>query len=794
MSGLRLTGTVQFSQAIRIYYKLTDLGQAVAGRKLGRALQAVTHAAGQLSSEPRLTEVSGSVEEVHPAYVPLAAAIPPGRRRQSYPFTLNNLVPPGAKAYGRHGLQNMLEALARSGQGHPVPNLTGEKQDGTFSKFDSAALTQMLSADGALYRGVKTGRQVLLLPDGRKARIRVRYTDVRHMYWQDKSEMEGYQHGTDQNVQTLLQQKTKSRGGALNVPFPTPVPGLYAGLRTAAGAVDTNTVSEAGQNSTEKRTWQREDGASYHLYVGTAVSVEAQDPHGNWLPPEYTYGAVKIAVDESQADQLGIPQVDRLVARAYAAPSKQQQQAQTQLDAINPAPPQLNPPRLATGKDGEDQAHRDLIDAYRHYLDIGQAIDIADRNRKNTTTRWSRPAPPRVLTRAGLLAEVDVLAAENPEVGGSKRCVDLLVGLRKGLYPGGVRPAGTADDLGVDHGPVRRVDDGGVDSAQARRLVAPGAGEWVRVSSWSDLNAEVSLLGAGSAAFVLSDDESHAFAVYYSVDGGLLRVEPQADAGGRLIGAGDDPGWSVAHARVLVVDAAGRVDNTGLATVVESQSTARAVVDLPSGLGYGSLRRPPGGTSVGTSVGTSDGSPGDPQLSWPDSAAGPTSVDGLGGGGGVEAVGVAADTASTPSTPPIRLRRWGRGGGSRSMSIGAGWRRGRGKRVWLMCGGSIGSCGKVSRPWVCRVRATVSITRCSRGSTTGCRRLCRPPTRIGPRSRRSGLCATGWPMRWRPISRRTTRRGGLTETWNRARWCTTSPMPGGPMSMSRPGWRCRRSI
>ena len=182
MSGLRLTGTVQFGQGMRIHYTLTDLGPAVAGRKLGRGLQAITDAGHRLTS-PRLRQVSGHVDEIHPVYVPLAAVIAPGRHLPAYPFTLNNLIPPGAKVTGRHGLAAIYDAVADTRRGKDASKITGVHRDGTLAAFDTTALAQMLSTHGGLYTGVATGRKVLLLPDGRPARIRAWYTDVRHMYW-----------------------------------------------------------------------------------------------------------------------------------------------------------------------------------------------------------------------------------------------------------------------------------------------------------------------------------------------------------------------------------------------------------------------------------------------------------------------------------------------------------------------------------------------------------------------------------------------------------------------------------
>ena len=148
--------------------------------------------------------------------------------------------------------------------------------------------------------------------------------------------------------------------------------------------------------------------------------------------------------------------------------------------------------------------------------------------------------------------------------------VALLGGLKDQFYPDGVRQSGSQGDLASG-------------SRQVEQNLVPGPG-WSGVSSWQDLHDAVRQTGPGSTAFVLFGRQSgmgHGIALHHGLDGTIVRLDVQA-APGRQIVAGLDGLEAPTAVRAVVLDGTGRVIDGALAPVVESTSTARAIVDAPT--------------------------------------------------------------------------------------------------------------------------------------------------------------------------------------------------------------------
>lgn len=167
-------------------------------------------------------------------------------------------------------------------------------------------------------------------------------------------------------------------------------------------------------------------------------------------------------------------------------------------------------------------------------------------------------------------------------------CVVLLNGILESLFRARLapipRPADTVDDLAVGTG-------------HARDTLAPGA-QWVRVSSWQDVEHAVVKAGVGSTALVLWQRPAgigHAFALHHTADRDdpLQWIDPHNARGDRLIDITRLP--SAVHTRVLILDPTGKEIRATLtpdapgapASTSESASAVRAVIDAPTDPRYG---------------------------------------------------------------------------------------------------------------------------------------------------------------------------------------------------------------
>jgi hypothetical protein len=156
-------------------------------------------------------------------------------------------------------------------------------------------------------------------------------------------------------------------------------------------------------------------------------------------------------------------------------------------------------------------------------------------------------------------------------------CLDLLEALTQALcrrdgepfLPGGVKAAGTADDLVLGTaGPGRRL--------------APGA-DWRPIASWASLAKAVTSAGPGATGLVLwlrRTGPGHAFGVHNVAGKGPRWIELQAPPGHRVTGI--SPGYPAAGARAVVVDRTGRVIEEALPPVAESRVPALALTDPPA--------------------------------------------------------------------------------------------------------------------------------------------------------------------------------------------------------------------
>ncbi|MFF4653506.1 hypothetical protein [Streptomyces sp. NPDC001380] len=215
-----------------------------------------------------------------------------------------------------------------------------------------------------------------------------------------------------------------------------------------------------------------------------------------------------------------------------------------------------------------------------------------------------RAAPRLALDETRLRTLVDAVAAEHRLPDGAaglppENCVSLLRHLERRLHPGlfSGGPARWEPPSGVRAGTA--LDDLAVGTGRAADSLTAGRG-WGRVgTSWEPLLSSVADQGVGTTALVLVHRPGgligHALALHQTTDGPRW-IELQGPAGDR-VHAAVPGGLSPAHARAVLIDAAGRVVGHGLPDWQESDSTAVASMDAPGDRRYGAAGAGTGGTS-----------------------------------------------------------------------------------------------------------------------------------------------------------------------------------------------------
>ncbi|MEU2289179.1 hypothetical protein ABZ614_46195, partial [Streptomyces sp. NPDC013178] len=184
------------------------------------------------------------------------------------------------------------------------------------------------------------------------------------------------------------------------------------------------------------------------------------------------------------------------------------------------------------------------------------------------------PRVVRVLDRAGLTGVVsDVLAARTAAVADGvpasvEECLELLVGLREGLFPQGVASPRTVEDSVVGAGV----------------LVVGG---WRPVRDWDALGSALSGMGPGAAALVLvrrPRGVGHAFAAYVPEPARpgerplVVWVDLQQPDMARRVSE-VPPSLTPVEARAVVISADARVVEDALPEFVPSESLGQALID-----------------------------------------------------------------------------------------------------------------------------------------------------------------------------------------------------------------------
>lgn len=216
------------------------------------------------------------------------------------------------------------------------------------------------------------------------------------------------------------------------------------------------------------------------------------------------------------------------------------------------------------------------------------------------------PAPGGVLTRAELTARVDAVADRGP-VGEPRlgECAALVRGLAAAVFPGsGVLAGGARAALALDDLVVGRTT--------TEHALAAGPG-WGSVESWAQVERGLRRSGAGSLALVLGRRQDggqlragrpgHAWAAYLLADDQVAWINLTGEPDGRLSvtqegqppaellrrqGQGRSPlELPPLAGRAVIVGASGQVEPDALELFVESGSTGQALVDRPTGRGYG---------------------------------------------------------------------------------------------------------------------------------------------------------------------------------------------------------------
>ncbi|MFE5766404.1 lonely Cys domain-containing protein, partial [Streptomyces sp. NPDC056492] len=188
------------------------------------------------------------------------------------------------------------------------------------------------------------------------------------------------------------------------------------------------------------------------------------------------------------------------------------------------------------------------------------------------------------LVRAELHAVVRRVVGEGAAHAGTvAECLTLLQGLRRELFPDGVRASGVLDDSALD----RR-------SAQSSLVMGE---DWQRVEDWESVAGAVERQGYGASALILAgrpgDRAGHAWAAYYprpaagEPDRGVVWVELLADERRRLSDA--PPEVAPYDATAVVIDPSGQAVGGALPAFAESSSDALALVDAPTDRRYGAL-------------------------------------------------------------------------------------------------------------------------------------------------------------------------------------------------------------